>query len=164
LPAGSYTAVVQDVNGASGVGIVEVFDLTPESSSRLGNISTRGFVQAGDDVMIGGIIVVNQPTKVIIRARGPSLGGAVSNPLPDPMLELHDQSSLIARNNNWQTTQVGGAITADQSQEIQNSGLAPSNSAESAMMVTLQPGSYTAVVQDASGASGIGIVEVFILP
>jgi sugar lactone lactonase YvrE len=164
LPAGNYTAVVQDVNGASGVGIVEVFDLTPNTSSRLANISTRGFVQAGDNVMIGGIIVVSQPTRIIVRARGPSLGGAVSKPLPNPLLELHAQSNLIAANDDWQTTQIGGVITADQKQEIQNSGFAPANSAESAVIVTLQPGAYTALVRDANGASGIGIVEVFILP
>jgi sugar lactone lactonase YvrE len=164
LPAGNYTAVIQDVSGASGVGIVEVFDLTPNVASRLGNISTRGFVQGGDNVMIGGIIVVSQPTRVIVRARGPSLTGSVSNPLPNPTLELHDQANLIARNDDWQTTQVGGVIAADQSQEIQNSGSAPANSAESAMIVTLQPGAYTAVIRDPSGASGIGIVEVFILP
>jgi hypothetical protein len=79
-------------------------------------------------------------------------------------LELHDQANLIAMNDDWQTTQVGGVLASDQSQEIQNSGFAPANSAESAMMVTLQPGAYTAVVRDPSGASGIGIVEVFILP
>ncbi|MEY2584273.1 MAG: hypothetical protein QOD80_299 [Verrucomicrobiota bacterium] len=164
LPPGNYTAVVQDVNGVSGVGIVEVFDLGPNASSRLANISTRGFVQTGDNVMIGGIIVVSQPARVIVRARGPSLGGAVSSPLPNPILELHDQSNLIARNDDWQITQIGGSITADQSQEIQNSGFAPANSAESAMIVTVQPGAYTAIVRDANGASGIGIVEVFILP
>ena len=164
LPPGNYTAVVQDVNGATGVGIVEVFDLAPTVSARLGNISTRGFVQAGDNVMIGGIIVVNQPTKIIVKASGPSLAGSVSSPLPNPTLELHDQTSLIATNNDWETTQLGGAITADQTQAIQNSGFAPANSAESAMIVTLQPGAYTAIVRDANGASGIGIVEVFILP
>jgi hypothetical protein len=164
LPPGNYTAVVQDVHGATGVGIVEVFDLTPNVSARLENISTRGFVQAGDNVMIGGIIVVNQPTKIIVRARGPSLAGSVSSPLPNPTLEIHDQTNLIATNDDWETTQVGGVVTADQKQEIQNSGLAPSNSAESAMIVTLQPGTYTAIVRDSNGASGIGIVEVFILP
>ena len=164
LPPGGYTAIVQDVNGTSAVGIVEVYDLDQNSSARLANISTRGFVQSGDNVMIGGIIVVNQPTKVIIRARGPSLAGFVSNPLPNPKLELHNSISAIATNNDWQTTQIGGVITADQAQEIQNSGFAPTNSAESAMIVTLSPGNYTAIVQDVNGASGVGIVEVFVLP
>ena len=164
LPPGSYTAVVQDANGANGVGIVEVFDLTPNVAARLANISTRGFVQAGDDVMIAGIIVVSQPTKIIVRAQGPSLAGSVSNPLPKPTLELHDQTHLIAANSAWETTQIGGMITADQKQEIENSGLAPGNSAESAMIVTLQPGAYTAIVRDGNAGSGIGIVEVFILP
>jgi hypothetical protein len=164
LPAGNYTAIVQDVSGASGIGIVEVFDLAPNVFSRLANISTRGFVQAGDNVMIGGIIVVNQPTKVIIRARGPALATAVSNPLLNPKLELHNQSSAIATNDDWQTTQIGGVITADQRQEIQDSGFAPGDPRESAIIATLQPGAYTAIVQDAGGGSGIGLVEVFVLP
>lgn len=142
LPPGDYTAVVQDANGANGVGIVEIFDLAPNVSARLGNISTRGFVETGDNVMIGGIIVVNQPARIIVRARGPSLAGSVSNPLPNPTLELRDQNNLVATNNDWQTTQIGGAITADQSQEIQNSGFAPGNSVESAMIVTLNRGLY----------------------
>lgn len=164
LPAGNYTAIMQDVNGASGIGLVEVFDLAPNVFSRLANISTRGFVQSGDNVMIGGLIVVNQPTKVIIRARGPALAGAVSNPLPNPKLELHDQTSTIGSNDDWQTTQLGGVITADQRQEIQDSGFAPGDPAEAAIIATLQPGAYTAIVQDANGASGVGLVEVFVLP
>ena len=164
LAPGNYTAVVQDVSGTTGVGIVEVFDLAPNVSARLANISTRGFVQTGDNVMIGGIIIVNQPTKVIVLARGPSLAGLVSSPLPNPTLELHDQTNLIARNDDWETTQIGGVVMADQKEGIQNSGFAPSNSAESAMIVTLQPGAYTAIVSDANNASGIGIVEFYVLP
>lgn len=163
LAPGGYTAIVQDVNGTKAVGIVEVYDLDQNGGARLANISTRGLVQTGDNVMIGGIIVVNQPTKVIIRARGPSLTSFVSNPLPNPKLELHNATSAIATNDDWQTTQIGGVITADQAQEIQNSGFAPNNSSESAMIVTLTPGNYTALVQDVNGTSGVGIVEVFVL-
>lgn len=163
LPPGAYTAVIRDVNDATGIGIVEVFDLDAGGTSRLANLSTRGFVETGDNVMIGGLIVVNQPTKVIVRARGPSLESFVPNPLPNPKLELHDGTSLVAQNDDWQTTQTGGLITADQAQEIQQSGFAPSKSAESAIIATLLPGAYTAIVQDANGASGVGIVEIFLL-
>ena len=162
LSPGSYTAIVQGVNNTGGVSIVEAYDLSQSSGSLLANISTRGFIQTGANVMIGGFIVVTQPTKVIIRAIGPSLTQfGVSGALPNPRLELHDANSLIAQNDNWQTTQIGGVITSDQVADIQNSQLAPTNAAESAIIVTLQPGNYTAIVQDVNGTSGIGSVEVY---
>src|SRR6185295_17245520 len=130
------------------------------------NISTRGFVQTGANVMIGGFIIHGTEAKrVIIRARGPSLAAfGVNGVLTDPTLELHDSipgSPPIATNDNWQTTQMGPIITSDQVSDIQNSGFAPSDSAESAIIATLQPGNYTAIVQGANGGTGIGIVEVF---
>ena len=148
LPPGAYTAIVQGVNGGTGVGIVEVFDVNPTSGSLLVNISTRGFVQTGDNVMIGGFIVVTQPTRVIIRAIGPSLTQlGVPDALANPQLELHQATTgLIARNDDWQTTQFGGIIASDQVAEIQNSQLGPTNPAESAIIATLQPGGYTAIV------------------
>ena len=115
LPPGSYTAIVEGVSGGTGVGIVEVYDLNAASGSLLANISTRGFVQTGDNAMIGGFIVVTQPTRVIIRAIGPSLTQfGVPDALGNPQLELHDAASLIGQNNDWQTTQIGGIITGDQ--------------------------------------------------
>jgi uncharacterized repeat protein (TIGR01451 family) len=162
LPPGSYTAIVQGVNGGTGVGIVEVYDLNSASASLLVNISTRGFVQAGDNAMIGGFIVVTQATRVIIRAIGPSLTQfGVPDALANPQLELHDATSLIGQNNDWQTTQLGGIITSDQVAEIQNSQLAPTNSAESAIIATLQPGSYTAIVRGVNNTTGNGLVEVY---
>ena len=162
LSPGSYTAIVQGVNNTGGVSIVEAYDLSQNSGSLLANISTRGFIQTGANVMIGGFIVVTQPTKVIIRAIGPSLTQfGVSGALPNPRLELHDANSLIAQNDDWQTTQFGGVITSDQVADIQNSQLAPTNTAESAIIVTLQPGNYTAIVQDVNGTAGIGSVEVY---
>ena len=164
LAPGSYTAIVQGVNRVTGVGIVEVYDLSQTSGSLLANISTRGFIQTGANVMIGGFIVVTQPTKVIIRAIGPSLTQfGVPNALSNPRLELHDTNSLIAQNDDWQTTQIGGAITSDQVADIQNSQLAPTNAAESAVIVTLQPGNYTAIVQGVNSTTGIGSVEVYSL-
>ena len=162
LPPGSYTAIVQGVNGGTGVGIVEVYDLNATSGSLLANISTRGFVQTGDNVMIGGFIVVTQPTRVIIRAIGPSLTQfGVPDALANPQLELHDATSLIGQNDDWQTTQLGGIITSDQVAEIQNSQLAPTNPAESAIIATLQPGSYTAIVRGVNNTTGNALVEVY---
>ena len=113
LPPGNYSAVVQGVNNGTGVGIVELYDLEPTSASLLVNIGTRGFVQTGDNAMIGGFIVVTQPTRVIVRAIGPSLTQfGVPDALANPQLELHDASgTLIAQNDDWQTTQIGGIIT-----------------------------------------------------
>ena len=165
LAPGSYTAIVQGVSGGTGVGIVEVYDLNATSGSLLANISTRGFVQTGDNAMIGGFIVVTQPTRVIIRAIGPSLTQfGVPDALANPQLELHDATSIIGRNDDWQTTQLGGIITSDQVAEIQNSQLAPTNPAESAIIATLQPGSYTAIVRGANNTTGNALVEVYALP
>jgi len=164
LAPGSYTAIVQGVGGGTGVGIVEVYDLSATSGSLLANISTRGFVQTGDNAMIGGFIVVTQPTRVIIRAIGPSLSQfGVPDALANPQLELHDATNTIAQNDDWQTTQIGGIITSDQVAEIQNSKLAPTNPAESAIIVTLQPGSYTAIMRGVSQTTGNALVEVYSL-
>jgi hypothetical protein len=165
LPPGAYTAIVEGISAVTGVGIVEVFDLTPTGTSILGNIATRGFVQTGNDAMIGGFIVVTQPTKVLIRAIGPSLTQfGVPDALANPQLELHDATSTIAQNNDWQTTQLGGIITSDQVAAIQGSGLPPTNSAESAIIATLPPGTYTAIVSGVNNSVGIGLVEVYRLP
>ena len=162
LPPGNYTAIVSGVNNTTGNGLAEVYDLSPNSGSLLANISTRGFVQTGDNVMIGGFIVVTQPTRVIIRAIGPSLTQfGVPDALANPQLELHDANSLIAQNDDWQTTQIGGIITSDQVAEIQNSHLAPTNPAESAIIATLQPGTYTAIVRGVNNTTGNALVEVY---
>ena len=165
LAPGGYTAIVEGVNGGTGVGTVEVYDLDATSGSLLANISTRGFVQTGDNVMIGGFIVVTQPTRVIIRAIGPSLTQfGVPDALANPQLELHDATSLIGRNDDWQTTQIFGIIASDQVAEIQNSQLAPTNAGESAIIATLQPGSYTAIVRGVNNTTGNALVEVYDLP
>jgi hypothetical protein len=162
LPPGNYTAIVRGVNNTTGNGLAEVYDLSANSGSLLANLSTRGFVQTGDNVMIGGFIVVTQPTRVIIRAIGPSLTRlGVPTALANPQLELHNANSLIARNDNWQTTQIGGIITSDQVAEIRSTGLAPSNPEESAIIATLQPGTYTAIVRGVNNTTGIALVEVY---
>ena len=162
LNPGSYTAIVRGVNNGTGIGLVEVYDLDQTAGSKLGNISTRALVQTGDNVMIGGIIIVSQPTRVIIRAIGPSLTQfGVPDTLANPQLELHNANSLIGRNDNWQQTQIGGIITSDQVAEIRNSHLAPTNPAESAIIATLQPGDYTAIVHGVNNTTGNALVEVY---
>ena len=166
LPPAGYTTIVQGAGDVQGVATVELYDLSPNNGANLANISTRGFAQTNDNVLIGGFIVVGQPLKVMIRATGPSLSSfGISNALANPRLELHDgNGTLTANNDNWQSTQIGGIITSDQSAAIQSSGLAPSNPAESAVMATLPAGAYTAVVQGVNSGTGIAVVEVYTVP
>jgi hypothetical protein len=160
LQPGTYTAVVQSFFDAQnpsmpGVGLFELYDLHT-TGGRAGNISTRGQVLGDDNVLIGGLIIGGTETKTIIaRAIGPSLGAAgVANPLADPMLELHDSNgNLLQSNDDWQTGPDAQTITAD--------GLAPTNPKESALLATLNPGAYTAIVSGVNGATGIGLVEVY---
>jgi len=115
-------------------------------------------------VMIGGFIVQGtNAKKVIIRAIGPELTPyGVPDALADPTLELHDGSgALIASNDNWQHTIIGGIITADQVADIQNSGRAPTQPSESAVIATLQPGNYTAIVRGVNNTMGVALVEVY---
>ena len=156
LQPGAYTAIVRGVGETSGVGIVEVFEIDTPGNPLI-NISTRGLVQLGDNVMIGGFILQgDSPKTVLIRAGGPSLAAyGVPSVLADPMLELHRSSdnSIIATNDNWQTASNAAAIAA--------TGLAPVSPLESAILITLQPGAYTAIVSGSGGGTGVGIVEVF---
>ncbi len=154
LLPGSYTAVLRGANGSAGVGLFELFDLDP-ATSRISNISTRGEVGTGSEVMIGGFIIGGEdPTKVVIRAIGPSLSAQnVPNALTDSLLELYDgNGSLIFTNDNWRTTQE---------QEIIATGVAPSDDRESAIVATLTPGGYTAIVRSAGQANGVALVEVY---
>jgi PKD repeat protein len=155
LDPGSYTAIVSGVNNTTGVGLVEVYDLDESSPAKLANISTRGFVQTGDNAMIGGFIVGTPDSpRVVVRALGPSLAGlGVIGALADPTLELHDSNgALIASNDNWADTQET---------EIEATGLAPTNPLESAIVWTVTPGNYTAIVTGEGGTVGIGLVEVY---
>ena len=132
--------------------------------STLGNISTRALVQTGDNVMIGGFIVQGaQPKRIIIRAIGPELAQyGVPNVLVNPTLELHDGTgALIASNDNWQHTIIGGIIRSDQSADIRNSGYAPDDFRESAMIVNLPAGNYTAIVRGVNNMTGVALVEVY---
>jgi hypothetical protein len=164
LQPGNYTAIVRGVNNATGVALVEVYDLSPGTTSLLGNISTRGSVQTGDNVMIGGFIVQGAGAKrVIVRAIGPELTQyGIPNPLTNPTLELHNGTgALIASNDNWQTTILGGVITSDQVSDIQNSGHVPTAATESAIIANLTPGNYTAIVRGVNNTTGVALVEVY---
>ena len=136
----------------------------PTPLAHLTNISTRALVETGDNVVIGGFIVQGSGAKrVIIRALGPELTQyGVADPLRNPTLELHNgNGDLIASNNNWVTTIIGGIITQNQVRDIMNSGYAPSNGLESAIIADLQPGNYTAIVRGVNQTTGVGLVEVY---
>jgi matrixin len=157
LQPGSYTAIVRGVNNTTGIALVEGYELD-STATRLVNVSTRGRVGVGDDVLIGGLIVTGGNSKtVIVRALGPSLGtGAhpLAGVLVNPVLELHDGSgNLLSSNDDWVNSPQHAAIVA--------SGLAPPNSLESAILTTLRPGNYTAIVRGVNSATGIGLVEVY---
>jgi hypothetical protein len=152
LPPGTYTAIVRGVNNETGIALVEAYDLDRTTDAKLANISTRGLVETGDDVMIGGFIVLgSQNEKVIVRAIGPSL--PVTGTLADPILELHDSNGFIlASNDNWRDTQED---------EIIATGIPPTNDAESAIVTTLTSGGYTAVVRGVANTQGVALVEAY---
>src|SRR5262249_26248422 len=162
LPAGNYTAIVRGKNN-TGVALVEVYDLSPETNSILGNISTRTFVQTGDNVMIGGFIVEGtQPKRVIVGAIGPELTQyGVPNALLNPTLELHDATgALIASNDSWQHTIICWIITRGQVVDIQNSVYVPGDPRESAIIAPLPPRNYTAIVRGVNDTTGVALAEV----
>jgi hypothetical protein len=155
LAPGAYTAIVTGIDGtASNIALVDVFDLDSLNPPHLLNISTRGTISTADGVMIAGMIVGGTTGQtVLIRGIGPSLAGSVAGTLPDPQLSLVDSfGQVIAANNNWQDTQAAG---------IAATGLAPGNALESAILTPLVPGSYTAILSDVNGATGIGLVEIY---
>lgn len=153
LTPGAYTAVVGGKGRTSGVGLVELYDLDRTVDSKLANISTRGFVNRGDSVLIGGMIVLGTgSTDVLFRALGPSLPG-VANSLQDPTLTLFDsQGSIIATNDNWQDSQAS---------EIEASTIPPPDPREAAIRRQLTPGFYTAVVRGKDDTTGVGLVEAY---
>ena len=155
--AGSYTAVMRGNNDSTGIGLVEVYDVSSSGASGVGNISTRGLVEVGDNVMISGFILeqTDGMTRVVARAIGPSLANSgVRNALADPVLELHDShGTLIASNDNWRT---GG-----QEEDLRAVTLAPRDQSESAIFVAVQPGAYTAILRGKEGSSGVAVLELY---
>jgi hypothetical protein len=170
LPPGPYTAIVSGFGGATGVGLVEVFEVDADSPSRLVNISTRSRVELGDNVMIAGLIIGGStPKTVLVRAIGPSLAAlGVPGALADPVLRLFAGQTAIAENDDWQNqsdpTCGNSGHTCGTPADITATGLAPSASLEAAILITLPPGPYTAIVSGFGGATGVGLVEVFEVP
>ncbi len=151
------TAILRGKGNSTGIGVVEAYGLAfSEPDPQLANISARGFVGTGENVIIGGFIVGGgtEPLRVVVRAIGPSLKDAgVSNPLPDPVLELHDGNGLTLNvNDNWQDAQKD---------DLKTVGLAPTDNAESAILTRLAPGSYTAIVRGKDNTTGVALVEVY---
>jgi hypothetical protein len=184
VPPGNYGAIVSGVGGGTGVGLVEVFEVDT-SPSVLGNISTRVRVETGDNVEIGGFIIQgSSPKQVLIRARGPSMGGApfnVPGTLANPFVQLYSfaTGTFIAQNDNWQTTDplcsTSGFLCGTPTQITATgldpclpnpgqTGAPPGCAQESAILITLPPGNYGAIVSGVSGGTGVGLVEVFEVP
>jgi len=159
LPPGAYTAIVAGAGGGTGMGLVAVYEVG-QSTVPLVNLSTRGQVRTGNDVLIGGFVVGGSSAQtVVVRASGPSLAAyGVPGVLANPTLTLvrSSDNAVIATNDNW-----GSAANAAQ---VSAMGLAPAHAAESAILATLPPGAYTAIVSGVGGGTGVGTVEVFRAP
>ena len=157
LQPGAYTAILAGKNNGTGIGLVEIYDTSSAANSQLANISTRGFVLTGNDVMIGGFILGgNNNTRVVVRGIGPSLAPFGLSPvLADPTLELHDgNGALLISNDDWQDDpSAAGQLTA--------LGLAPQDPKESGIFQSLPPGVFTAILAGKNGATGIGLVEIY---
>lgn len=152
LDPGGYTAIMRGAGGERGVGLVEVYDLDGGGTAKLANISTRGFVGQGTDVLIGGIIITGSGSaKVVVRGIGPSTG--LSNALKNPLLELHNgNGDLIFANDNWKDNQEG---------EIRATNLQPLDDREATIVQTLTPGAFTAILAGVGGTTGLGLIEVY---
>ena len=158
-PGASYTAILAGKNGGVGVGLVEIYDTNQAADSQLANISTRGFVQTGENVMIGGLILGgnNQNTGIVVRGIGPSLAQifGLSPVLADPTLELRDSNgTLLIANDDWQDDPVSAA-------QLTALGLAPQDPKESGIFMSLPPGAFTAILAGQSSGTGIGLVEIY---
>jgi hypothetical protein len=150
LDPGAYTAVIKGKNNSSGVALVEVYDLSAAIPAKMANISTRAFVGTGNNIVIAGFILGNNggDTRIAVRGLGLSVGF-------DPTLELRDaDGNLIRSNNDWQDD-------AAQAAELIAAGLAPPNPSDAAIIATLPPGLYTALLAGAGGSTGVGLVEVY---
>lgn len=157
LQPGSYTAIVRGTKNSTGIGVVEVYDLEGTTDAEMAQISTRGNVLTGDDVMIGGFILSGGSTaNVLVRAIGPELANnGVADPLLDPTLKVYNSNgTVIGANDNWRSTQE---------QAITDTGVAPKDDREPAVVKNLTPDSYTAVVSGKQGATGVALVEVYVI-
>jgi uncharacterized delta-60 repeat protein len=158
LDPGSYTVILRGMGMTTGVGLVEVYDLNQGANSKLANLSTRAFVEIGNNIVIAGFVLggSNGNDRVVARGIGPSLTAfGVANALADPTLELRDSNgALLASNNDWQDN-------AAQAAELTAAALAPTNNSESGIAITLPPGPYTALLAGLNNGTGVGVVEVY---
>ena len=158
LAPGAYTAIVRGNGNTSGVALVEVYDLNQGADSKLANLSTRAFVSTGDNIVIAGFTLGGNSgdDRIVVRGIGPSLTAAgVPDALADPILELRDTNgTLLIANNDWQDSPVPAA-------ELTAAGLAPTDNLESAIVATLPPGLYTALLAGTNNGTGIGVIEVY---
>jgi hypothetical protein len=156
LPTGTYTAELRGAHGETGIGLVEAYDLSGSAPTRLANVSTRGFVDTGDNVMIGGFYVGGtEPGQILVRALGPSLADAgVPGALQATTLEVHDKNGAVLSNQGWRSTQESDIIATT---------IPPTNDNDSAIVATLVPGAYTAIVRGANNTTGIALVEAYSL-
>jgi len=164
LPAGSYTAQIAGLNGGTGVALAEVYEASA-SDPELINISTRAYVSAGSSVEIGGFVIKGaQPAKVLVRAVGPALAQfGVSGVLATPTLSVVDSGgNVVATNTGWSTNSTASTIASEM--VAVGAFPFPSGSADSALLVTLAPGAYTAIVSGAGNSSGVALVEVYQAP
>jgi len=156
LPPGKYTAALAGRNDGIGNGLVEVYDLEPNNSSTLANLSTRGYVGTNDNVMIGSFIIGSGESPIlVVRAIGPSLADAgIADPLPNPTIELHDgNGAVIGFNDNWGDTQV---------QAVRATQLVPTHDREATLVAPfLTPGNYTAIVRGEGETTGVALVEAY---
>jgi hypothetical protein len=161
LSPGNYTAVVRGANNTTGIALVELYDRATGSNSKLANISSRGSVGTGDNVLIGGFIAGNQTgsTTVLVRAIAPSLKSTLPNALEDPVLELHDsQGNTLQTNDNWK---INDQTQQSQQAAIEGTGAPPSNDFESAIIQDVTPAGYTAIVRGKNETIGLAVVEVY---
>ncbi len=158
LPPAAYTVVLKGAGGGTGIGLVEIYDNDVAVDSDLANISTRGFVQSGDNVMIGGFTLGGNPnaTRIAVRGLGPSLASAsLSNVMADPTLELHNSNgTTLVSNDDWQDDPASAA-------QLFANGLALQNNLESGIFAILPPGAFTAILAGRNGGTGLGLVEVY---
>ncbi len=155
LDPGKYTAILKGANGGTGIGVVEIYDLDSAADASLGNVSTRGFVGTGDNVLISGFIVgTGDPTLLVVRGLGPSLSASgIVNPLADPTLQVFDEDgNVVAADDNWKDTQESA---------LRATGVAPTDDNEAAVALDLAPGRYTAVLRGQSATTGVGLIDAY---
>jgi hypothetical protein len=158
LPPANYTVILKGVGQTAGIGLIEIYDNNQAADSALANISTRGFVQTGNEVMIGGFILGgnNNPTRIAVRALGPSLSAfGLANVLADPTLELHNANgTTLISNDDWQSDSTSAG-------QLNANGLGLPDPKESGIFTSLAPGQFTAIVAGKNGGIGIALVEIY---